>query len=324
MEGDGMEFKRLKAPKPSHMKIVKAGAEIRSNPEPAPEDIAFMARQLVQATLPHSAPKGNPPEWSRQNGNLTLAIRPGYTTDLKTRKRVCLGYPYGTIPRLLLFWITTEALRTGNHRIQLGTSLTAFMRELELDPSNGSAGAKRSDARRLRDQMERLFRATITIEKVDERSKKWGDMNVAPKGELWWDFHNPDQTGLFNSWIELNPDLFRAIMDAPVPVDMRALRNLKRSPLALDLYAFICYRAYIATQSGKSQFITWEHLMGQLGTDYTHVNNFRTKAKGAIRKIKTVFPGLTLGPKRGGIEILPGASAVPPRSPRRKALPPVD
>ena len=26
-------------------------------------------------------------------------------------------YPYGTIPRLLLFWMTTEALRTGSRQL---------------------------------------------------------------------------------------------------------------------------------------------------------------------------------------------------------------
>jgi hypothetical protein len=304
------------------MRIIQAGSEIRTSPEPDPADIAFMARQLVQATLPHTAPKGNPPEWMRRNGNLTLAIRPGYKTDRATGKRVCLGYPYGTVPRLLLFWITTEALRTGSRRLELGPSLNAFMRDLGLSPSTG--GGPRSDARRLRDQMERLFRATISFEILNGQSQRWLDMQVAPEGELWWDFCDPEQQGLFNSWIELHERFFQAITNAPVPVDMRALQALKRSPLALDLYAFVCYRAYVATQTGKAQFITWEQLMEQLGTDYGVVGDFRRKAKAALRKIKTVFPGLKLGSKQGGIEILPGASAVPPKRSWRKALPPVD
>ena len=140
----------------AHMRIIQAGAEIRTTPEPDPTDIAFMARQLVQATLPHTVPRGHPPEWSRRNGDLTLAIRPGYKTDQLTGKRVCIGYPYGTIPRLLLFWITREAVQTKSPRLELGASLNAFMRALGLNPDNGSSGAKRSDARRLREQMERL------------------------------------------------------------------------------------------------------------------------------------------------------------------------
>ena len=304
-----------------HMRIIQAGAEIRTTPEPDPADLAFMARQLVQATLPHTAPKGQPPEWVRRNGNLILAIRPGYKTDRSTGRRVCIGYPYGTVPRLLLFWITTEALRTRSPRLELGASLHGFMEALGLNPDNGSTGAKRSDAGRLRVQMERLFRATISFEIANAQSQRWLDMQIAPEGELWWDFHDPAQQGLWRSWIELNHRFFEAITNAPVPVDMRVLKALKRSPLALDLYALVSYRAFVATQSGRAQFVTWEQLMEQLGTDYANVADFRRKAKVALRKIKAVFPGLILGDKQGGIQILPGASAVPPKRSRRKAKP---
>src|SRR4051812_46495442 len=97
------------------MKLVrldKDGEESHAAPER--DDLAYMARDLVQATLPHAEPKGSPPEWCRHNGGLTLAIRPGFKTDRATGKRVSTGYPYGTIPRLLLLWITTEARRTGS------------------------------------------------------------------------------------------------------------------------------------------------------------------------------------------------------------------
>ena len=50
-----------------------------------------------------------------------------------------------------------------NRRLQLGDSLSSFMAKLGLNPSNGGTGAKHSDARRLRDQMERLFRGTISF-----------------------------------------------------------------------------------------------------------------------------------------------------------------
>ncbi|MBV8095986.1 MAG: hypothetical protein JO110_22700 [Acetobacteraceae bacterium] len=298
-----------------HMRIIQAGAEIRTTPEPDLADIAYMARQLIQATLPHSDP-GKVEAWSRTNGNLTLTIRPGW--DYKRRRSY--GYPYGTIPRLLLFWMTTEAVRTGNRRLYLGNSLAAFMRELGLNPATG--GGPRSDAQRLRDQMMRLFRATIGFDRAEDNKHHWLDMQIAPEGCtcFWWDFHDPGQDDLFASWIDLNERFFAAIMAAPVPVDMRALRTLKRSALALDLYAFVCHRAFWATQSGRAQFVTWEQLMEQLGTDYNRIDNFRTKAKAALRKIKAVYPGLILGDRLGGIEILPGSSAaVPPKRSQRKA-----
>jgi Plasmid encoded RepA protein len=177
-----------------HLKLLDAAEAIRIHPDKT--EAAFMARQLVQATLPHKNP-GDVPAWSRTNGNLTLTIRPGWDS----RENRVIGYPYGTIPRLLLFWITTEAIKTKNRRIELGNSLTAFMRQLGLNPDNGGTGAKRSDARRLRDQMQRLFQATISFQQVREEKGRtgqaWMNMQVAPKGILWWDEKHPAQTTLW-------------------------------------------------------------------------------------------------------------------------------
>ena len=75
-------------------KLLDQAAEIWSS-APTPEETAYMARQLVQATLPHSDP-GNVPLWTRRNGNMTLGIQPGM--DFKTGKSY--GIPYGSIPRL--------------------------------------------------------------------------------------------------------------------------------------------------------------------------------------------------------------------------------
>lgn len=306
--------------KPSHLtrqqlKLIDVAADIAQQ---TPDEIepAFMARQLVQATLPHKNP-GNVPLWWRKNGDLTLTVAPGYDGTK------WIGYPYGVIPRLLLFWLTTEAIRTGQPRLELGNSLAAFMRELGLDPSTG--GGKRGDARRLRHQMQRLFKARISFTRENRegtrRGTAWLDMQVAPRGVLFWDERDPEQPCLFGSWIQLSAEFFEAIKSAPVPVNMQALRALKGSALALDLYAWTSYTAFIATQTGKARFVSWDLLMQQFGGGYAHVQHFRAKTKAALRKIKVVYPGLRIGKTQGGIEILPGASAaVPPRKlTKRKA-----
>jgi hypothetical protein len=241
-------------------KLLDTAEAIRLDPDKI--EAAFIARQLVQATLPHKNPGDDLPEWTRTNGNLTLSIRSGRGKDPKTGERKNIGYPYGTIPRLLLFWITTEATRTKNPRLVLGNSLASFMRQLGLDPSRGG---KRSDARRLRDQMQRLFLATISFEQTHEekgqKGNAWLNMSVAPKGVLWWDERPPEQGALWDSWIQLGEDFYNAITAAPVPVDMRALKVLKRSPLALDLYAWATYSAYRTQKSGQSRSVSWKALL---------------------------------------------------------------
>ena len=55
--------------------ILDAAEEIHFKPQPEGDELAFSARELVTATLPHRSPRGNPQEWSRQDGNYTLSIR---------------------------------------------------------------------------------------------------------------------------------------------------------------------------------------------------------------------------------------------------------
>jgi Plasmid encoded RepA protein len=258
---------------PAHRKLVEAALEIQANPNEADE--AFMARHLVQCTLPHTNP-GKVEAWERRNGNLTLVIRPGWDSE----KRSSIGYPYGVIPRLLLFWMTTEAARVKNRAdltldekrtITLGHNLSAFMRQLGLIPSSAGAG-KRSDARRLQNQMERLFRSIISFEihttEPHRHGKSWLDMQAASRGQLWWSPKDPDQGALWGSWITLGEDFYKAITSSMVPCDMQALRALKRSPLALDLYALAIHKAFMANKRNAKEFIPWNGLSMQLGADY--------------------------------------------------------
>lgn len=261
------------------------------------KDAAYLPRELVQVTLPHKNP-GDIPLWTRTNGNLTVGIQPGM--NLTTRESY--GYPYGPLPRLLLFWITTEAIRKKNRRLELGHSLSGFMAELGLSAYTGRG--KRGDATRLRKQMERLFRSKISFESDGER-KSWLDMQVAPKGEFWWNLREPEQAALWGSWIELSEDFYSAITAFPVPADMRALRALKGSPLALDLYAWLTYEAWRAHMTGKKRFETWAQLHAHLGAEYGRLDNFRAHTKAMLTKIKLVYPGLKLGDRMGGVQVLP-------------------
>jgi hypothetical protein len=298
--------------KPSHLRLIDAGEKITEE-EPDSQDKAFTTRYLVQATLPYRCPKDNPPFWYRVNGNYTLTIQPGMRTNHKTGVPESTGYPFGSVPRLLLFWLTTEAVRTGKRKLTPGNSLAEFVKEIGLNPDNGSTGAKRSDKRRLHDQMERLFRAKISFDYHAPGMKSWLDMQIAPKAALWWDFKNPDQLPLYESWIELGEDFFNAITHSSFPVDMRALKALKNSPLALDLYAWCTYKTYLVSKSRKPQRVSWRQLQEQFGTENEHVKSFKQTAKYALRKISVVYPGLNLDEIDGGLIINPGATAIPSR-----------
>ena len=266
---------------------------------------SFFARQLVQCTLPHSNP-GEVPIWERVNGDLKLSIRPYFS-----KERGFL-YPYGTLPRVFLSWLVTEAVRTKSRRIHLGQSFSDFLRLLGLNASNGG---KRSDTVRLRDQLERLLRATISFEQSTPGSKRksWVDMQIAPKAVVWWD--SPDakslQGTLFESYIMLSEDFYDAITAAPVPVDLRALKGLRSSSLALDLYTLLAYETWRATETGTPRTIPWSGLKEQIGSEYKSAKRFKEKVREAILKIERVFPGLRVTTSEAGLNVKPGVLAIP-------------
>ena len=92
----------------------------------ADPDLGFMARTMALCSLPRTNP-GNRHQYKRVNGPFTLYMNA--TADHKL--------PYGNLPRLLLAWVCTEAVRTGSREIVLGKSLSEFMRSLGVYSSAG-------------------------------------------------------------------------------------------------------------------------------------------------------------------------------------------
>ena len=85
----------------------------------ADPDLGFMARLMALCSLPRTNP-GNRKEYIRRNGPYKLGMTAGIDNKL----------PYGNMPRLLLAWVCTEAVRTQSRELVLGPSLSKFMRRL--------------------------------------------------------------------------------------------------------------------------------------------------------------------------------------------------
>ena len=146
--------------------------------------------------------------------------------------------PYGNLPRLLLAWVCSEAVRTRSRVLILGKSLSEFMRALGIYSSHGRTQT------RLRNQMDRLFHASVELNYEDKHGKQFIASRVVDRGEFWWNERKPDQPSLWDSEIRLGEDFFNEIISHPVPIDMNTLTALKRSPLGLDLYLWLTYRTF--------------------------------------------------------------------------------
>jgi hypothetical protein len=238
--------------------------------------VGYMARAFVQATLPHKETVGH--EFKRRNGEFELTI---WSPN---------GLPFGSIPRLLLSWVTTEAFRTRSPFIVLGASLSAFMAELKLAPTGGKYGA----ITRFAKQTERLFSSAISyrLEKEHDLGTKikGGTIGIADEYNLWWNPRTANQMPLWKSSVTLSPQFFKEIIERPVPVDMDALMALKRSPLALDIYCWLTYRlSYLQ----KDTIIPWAYLQMQFGADYGHdargLLNFKRKFLQRLKDVAAIY-----------------------------------
>ena len=78
----------------------------------ADPDLGFMARMMALCSLPRSNP-GDQHQYQRVNGPYRLIL--SRTGEYKL--------PFGNLPRLLLAWISTEAVRTQSRELILGDSL---------------------------------------------------------------------------------------------------------------------------------------------------------------------------------------------------------
>ena len=175
-----------------------------------------MARLMALCSLPRTNP-GNRFQYKRVNGPFKLVMYSSGETKL----------PYGNLPRLILAWVCTEAVRTGSRELVLGKSLSDFMRSLGVYSSDGKAYI------RLRNQMDRLFSATVQLIYEDELGKATVNSLIADSTAFWWNPKRPAESTLWESKIHLSEPFFNEIVNHPVPLDMNTLAALKRCALAL-------------------------------------------------------------------------------------------
>ena len=217
--------------------------------------------------------------------------------------------PYGNLPRLLLAWVSTEAVRTQSRELVLGKSLSEFMRTLGIYNSGGNPQT------RLRNQMRRLFHCTVSLIYEDERGAASASSLVADRTEFWWNERKPDEPSLWESKIRLGEDFFNEIINHPVPLDMNTLTALKRCSLGLDLYLWLVYRTFALRAPLR---LTWRQVYRQFGlhpdkaSDKKTVQNFRIKVLRELKKVKLAWPELNYSTAPGVLILHPSIPTIAP------------
>jgi hypothetical protein len=248
--------------------------------------MGYMTRMLVQATLPHKDPRLPLGQlYSRNTGKLLMTVAP---TSPKH------GIPYGSIPRLIIAWLCTEVVLNKDRilldrTISLGNTQSDFLKKLQMH-NNGN------DIRRFKDQCLRLFKSVISVEYTADGH---GDLSkrllISDQSDVFWHPIKANQRSLWESSLELSEGFCKEVIDAPVPIDMRVYHSLRKSPMSMDIYAWLTYRMFVLRRSGKPFIlIPWMGLKAQIGAGYGNdrqgLYDFKANFIERLREVLAFYP----------------------------------
>ena len=249
------------------------------------KDTLYLPRYFINMTLPHR--KSSDIVFKRENGKQTLKLR----ADDE------IGLPYGVYARLVLLYVTTERVRTKEREFKLGASWSKFLEKMQVN-KNGL----RHQA--VQEQLKRLCATTYHIS--DKNRVQQGNNQVRKKesyssllvAEKWMRSEDGVQ-------VTLSPGFFMMTGDSIVPLESRIVHHLRRSPLTLDLYAWLSYRLF---RLKEEKLISWKSLEGQFGSNYGRPRDFRVKFHMSLEKVlKHTPPTPVVDVREKGLHLSPGA-----------------
>jgi hypothetical protein len=266
----------------------------------AAEGISFQYVPLIQCSFPHADPK-HAGTFTRKNGWLELT--------LGTTRPDC-GLPYGVPARLLTIYCTSEAVRTNSPEIYLGDSVHDFLRRLDVPITRGNRGSLSVYA----NQLLRLIHSTLSIdENIRDGAGRQGlHMRQAlfvEEARLWWDdpAHSKNRKGAGRSIgngssLMLSSVLFHSILERSAPLATSAIKQLRKSPMDLDVYAWLVHRLF---HLNKPSLVSWSQLSDQFGHNYGLPRKFRHFFLDSLKRVSAVYPEAKLQINDTGILLLP-------------------
>jgi hypothetical protein len=161
--------------------------------------------------------------------------------------------------------------------------------------------------------MKRLFSTTISCTYSDEERDTGLQMLLVDSYNLWWTPKNPEQLDLLESTVTLSEKFFNEITTSPVIFYIEALKALRKSPMALDIYMWLTYKN---SYSRYPLTISWESLQLQFGAGYPNNSqgkaDFKRKFKEALKKVSIIYDDARkLKSLKDGLRYIPGESHVP-------------
>ena len=271
-------------------------------------EIGFVYAGWAQASLPHRK-LANEAHWQIQTDRVSLIVQPGLRA-VPGGDPVSVGVPYGSRARLIILYLQTEAIRTGSREIELGRSLHAWIKKLEI-PIGGKS------MKDVRDQAERISRCRLTFQISTAGRSGLVNQNILDSAMFVAD--DPAQGSLFIETARLSEGFFEQLQRHPVPIEEAAVKQLANNSMALDVYVWLAYRLHCLRAPTP---ISWKALHAQFGRGVTRMDHFKQQFRETLELAMAVYPEAHVElDTSSGVALKPSKPPVPTRAtPSRGAM----
>lgn len=290
---------RAEAIKGDHPRsVVEAAAAYMASED---GEIGFLYSGWCQAALPHKRLEDDA-VWQITTDHVCLVVAPGHRA-MPSGTPVSVGVPYGSRARLILFYLQSEALRTRSPEIELGRSMTIWLRRMGI-PVGGKS------MKDVRDQAERISRCRMTFEVSQGSRSGLVHQNILDTS-MFVHEHGPDGQGaLLLETARLSDRFFEQLQRHPVPVEEAAVKQLANNSMALDIYCWLTYRLH-SLQGPKS--VSWKALHGQFGRSVARLYHFRSLFRVNLELALAVYPAAEVDSGPEGLILRPSRPPVAPK-----------
>jgi hypothetical protein len=283
---------------PTLRRVVNASVDISMNTYP--ERIDFLHTILCQVGMPRKRVESK--IFERRSGTASMILEAGRL--YKRGKWIDMPLPYGTRPRLVMVYISSEAVRTKSRTIEIGESVYEFLKRLGIDTNGGQRGGYTM----FKKQMEALAACRMTIGLSSCNSDVTINTQPISRFEAWFVGDGLERP-LWPGTLDLSQEFFDTLSDNAVPLDYRALAALKHSALALDIYTWLAHRlCRIKKDSGI--MLNWNSLKDQFGQEYKESRNFKKEFLTSLRQVNAAYPDAKIEQTSGGLILKPSSPPI--------------
>jgi hypothetical protein len=191
--------KELAEDKPARQRI-EAASRVMADEE---YRIGITHAGFAMTSLPHRSVAAR--VWIREAPGLKLLVESGHDGDGKP-----VGLPYGSVARLILLYLQTQAIRTDSCEVELGRSMHEWLNAMGIDP--GGTGYKA-----VREQSRRLSLCRLTFRRPLEGATLISNAGFVQDAIL------PDDQGawqprLWQEVVRLDPRFYKSLKEHPLPL----------------------------------------------------------------------------------------------------------